>query len=529
MRILLVALLAWIAVPASAETWREAETRHFRIFSSGEEKALVKFSERLEQFHTLLQLATGANEANRRVVKVRVYLVPGIADVVRLVDQPGSNIAGFYSPREDGAIAVVPRSTGDGTFTGQLVLFHEYAHHYMLQYTPAAYPSWYVEGFAEIASTASFERKGAITFGKAASHREWELDGASRYPVTKMLDGTYIADRARKRGWSYGDAWLLTHFLTFNDARRGQLRAYLNAINSGRSHAEAARAFGDLADLQRQVSVYLSGGSFPYRAVPVDAGAAVAVNVRTLGPAEAALIDHTIEFGRRTDVPDEDDEEADDDGADAGKGKKAKEPKVPFETRRAEAERARARWIGEIEAVANRFPDETAGWLLLADARCAAEEWAACNAAAARALAIEPGNGRGLVRKAEAELATIDDLPADQQEAAVERARKAILTAMATDIDDPVAQLAFNRSYAGRPGPDGDSALTALMSAVQLVPQQSGPRLTLAGEWMARGRLRDARTILRPLAYAPHESGASRQAQRLIAEIDAQLASSDAE
>ena len=61
-----------------------------------------------------------------------------------------------------GAIAVVPRNTGtDGVFTGQLVLFHEYAHHFMLQYAPAAYPAWYVEGFAEVVSTASFERKGA--------------------------------------------------------------------------------------------------------------------------------------------------------------------------------------------------------------------------------------------------------------------------------------------------------------------------------------------------------------------------------
>lgn len=517
MRLLVTLLLIIIAVPAQAQTWREAETAHFRIFSSGEEKALVKFAERLEQFHKLLQLATGANEANRRLVKVRVFLVPTIGDVVQRIGRPGSDIAGFYSPREDGAIAVVPRSTGDGTFTGQLVLFHEYAHHYMLQYTPAAYPSWYVEGFAEIASTASFERKGAITFGKAASHRQYELDAANRYPVIKMLDGSYIADRERNRGWSYGDAWLLTHFLTFDDTRRGQLRAYLNAINAGRSHAEAAQAFGDLAELQRQVSVYLAGRSFPYRAVPIAQGAGGAVKLRTLGAAEAALIDHTIELGRRTALPDEDDEGTDQ--ADAGR--QAKAPKGSFEARLAAARQARAEWIGEVEAIANRHPGEPAGWLLLADARCVSEQYEACRSAAERALAVAPGNGRALVRKAEAELALVDTLPEDRRDAAVEQARSAIREAMARDGNDPLAQLAYYDSFVGTPGPDDDSALAALISAVQLVPQQSGPRLTLARELIARDRLREARAVLRPLAYAPHPSGASRTAQSMLADIEA--------
>ncbi len=215
--------------------------------SSSAEGDLRKFAVRLEQFHSLLGLATGVKDANRKVVKVRVFLVPSIAAVQKLYGAEYSSVAGFYDPRHDGAVAVVPRSTDDGTFTGQLVLFHEYAHHFMLQYSPAAYPSWYVEGFAEIASTASFERKGSITFGKAASHRQYDL--RDRYPSAKMLDGSYIADQKRGRGWSYGDAWLLTHYLTFTTSRPGQLRAYMNAVNAGKKPAEAAKVFGDLASV----------------------------------------------------------------------------------------------------------------------------------------------------------------------------------------------------------------------------------------------------------------------------------------
>lgn len=527
MRFIAALLFCLLAVPAQAETWREADTAHFRIFSAGDEKSLLRFSERLEQFHALLKLATGATEVNRRIVKVRVFLVPSISEVKELAGQPGSDIAGFYSPRDEGALAVVPRVTGDGIFTGQVVLFHEYAHHYMLQYTPAAYPSWYVEGFAEIAATASFERKGAITFGKAASHRQYELEAANRYPVTSMVDGTYIADRARNRGWSYGDAWLLTHYLTFDDSRRGQLRAYLNAINAGRSHADAAKAFGDLTALQREVNAYLSARNFSYRAVPIDQVASPKVELRVLGPAEAALINHTIELERRTGLPPKPGEDDDEDES-ASKRKHGDKPKADFDTRLAEAKASREKWIAEIEAAANRFSGEIAGWLLLADARCESEQFEACRAAASRALAIEPENGRGLIRRAEAEIALAENLPVEQQPAAIESARTAIVRAMAANRDDPLAQLAYYRSFAAAPRGTDDSALLALASAVQLVPQQSGPRLTLAAEWIARGRLREARALLRPLAYAPHQSGASRRAQAMIEEIDVKLAIAEA-
>lgn len=521
MRFIAALLLSLLATPVSAEVWREAETTHFRIFSSGDEKSLVKFSQRLEQFHNLLLLVTGTSDANRRIVKVRVYLVPSVEAVKRLYGKPGSDVAGYYSPRDDGAIAVVPRSTGDGTFTGQLVLFHEYTHHYMLQYNPSAYPSWYVEGFAEIASTASFERKDAITFGKAAQHRQYELDGMSRYPASRMLDGSYIADREKDRGWSYGDAWLLTHFLVFDSTRRPQLRAYLKDIGAGRSHAEAAQAFGDLTQLQREVSVYLAGRSFPYRAIPIQPGAEVAVTVRELGAAEAELIDRTIEFERRTELPQK---PADDEPAPQGlKAAKQTTPKPDFEKQLADAKKAREDWIAALEITANRFAGESAGWSLLADARCVSEQFEACAAAASRALAIDPSNVRALVRKAEAEIALARDLPDEEREAKVGAAQKTLLAAMAANPDDPLAQLGYYRSFAAMRRPANQGAIAALLLAVQLVPQQYGPRFALAAEWMARGQLRSARNVLRPVAFAPHESAASKQAQAMIAEIDAQL------
>lgn len=507
MRILLAALLLLFSAPSFAATWREAETTHFRIVSSGDEKSLRQFAERLEYFHILLRLATGANEASRPVVRVQVYLVPTIGDVKRLYGDMKSDVAGFYGPRDSGAFAVVPRTTGDGTFTGQLVLFHEYSHHYMLQYTPAAYPSWYVEGFAEIASTASFERKDAITFGKAASHRQYELDGGMHYPVTRMIDGSYLKDNEKGRGWSYGDAWTLTHFLTFSDTRRGQLRIYLSAINSGKKMSDAAQAFGDLGVLQREVSSYLAGRSFPYRAVPITEGSAGTITVRQLSPAEAAVIDLSIELSRRTELP--------------TKGKD--EEQAAFDQKLAKAKQQRDEWLAKVETVANTYPAETAGWLLLADARCSVDQYQACGAAADRALALVPDIERGMVRKAEAMIGLAKDLPGDKRQAQVLAAQALLLKANAAQPNDPLALYWYYASFGAMGRPADADGLMALITTVRLIPQLEKPRLQLAQEFIQRGRLRDARTVLRPLAYSPHESSASKLARELLDQVDAAL------
>ncbi|MBN8502567.1 MAG: hypothetical protein J0M19_15675 [Sphingomonadales bacterium] len=508
MRILLAAALFASSTPAFSAVWREADTTHFKIVSAGDEKGLLKFASRLETFHTLLRLATGANEADKPIVKVRVYLVSSIGDVQRLYGNSNGDVAGFYSPRVDGAFAVVPRSTGDGIFTGQLVLFHEYAHHYMLQYTPAAYPSWYVEGFAEIASTASFERAGAITFGKAALHRQYELEAGTSYPVSKMIDGTYMKDRAKGRGWSYGDAWALSHYLTFTDKRRGQFRGYLNGINNGKKMREAAEVFGDLNELQREVGSYLAGGSFPYRAVPIPEGAVRSIKLRELGLAEAALIDMSIEFERRTELPTKEDGESD----------------AVFERRLTKAKQERSDWISKIETIANRNSADPVAWLMLADVRCEIEEFETCETAADRVLAIASGNPRALARKAEAIMGKAADLPYDQRKARVLAAQELLLKANSIDSNDPVALYLFYKSF-GKMGVGADSdGLEALLTTVRLVPQLPGPRLTLAQEFMQRGRLREARLILRPLAYSPHENAAALRARALLDEVESKLA-----
>ena len=46
--------------------------------------------------------------------------------------------------------------------TADVILFHEYVHHFMLQHFSVAYPAWFVEGYAELFSNTRFERDGTI-------------------------------------------------------------------------------------------------------------------------------------------------------------------------------------------------------------------------------------------------------------------------------------------------------------------------------------------------------------------------------
>ena len=293
-RFLLTAAALLTPATASAQ-WREAETAHFRIISGGSEKQLADFARRLESVDALMRKANRAQD-DGHVNKVRVYLVNGVDDVQRAIGRVGSSVGGFYTVNEHGPFAVVPRRTTNeyGSFTPEVVLFHEYGHHFQLQYFPRAYPAWYVEGSAELFSTVGFRPDGKLVYGRAASHRGQSLAQSRWIPASVMLTGT--ADDYPDDADFYGQAWLLTHYLTFAPSRSGQLRQYLQAIDSGAPPADAAKAFGDLSQLSGEVRKYFEAANFPARLVPIEQPANPILKLRTLSPGEEALIPETIAY-----------------------------------------------------------------------------------------------------------------------------------------------------------------------------------------------------------------------------------------
>lgn len=480
--------LSLFAAPALAE-WREASSKHFLVYSEGSAQSLQEFATKLEKFDKAMRLRLGfPDEDLGPGNRVRVFVVDNMAAVQRLGRARGSGIAGFYSGRAGGSIAVVPRSNGAGgrnDLDPATILLHEYSHHMMLQSASAAYPAWFREGFAEFYSTARFEKDGSLGFGAAANHRAWSLVGMSPLPIELLFDpGRRKLSRDEWVATVYGRGWLLTHYLTFDRARSGQLSAYLKAINSGQGSLEAAEAtFGDLKALDRELKAYLKRRMIPYLPMKAELLRVQPVTVRTLRPGENAIMD--LWMRSQVGVTE----------ADAGQ--------VARDMRKAAAP----------------FPDDAAVQAALAEAEYDAGDLAAADAAAGRAIAADPKNIEALIYRARI---AFDRAKASSgaDAAAWKGVRRLIGQANRADPNHPEPLILYYRSFAAEGVAPTPLAVDGLLQAFALAPQDLGLRMNAARQLLVDGKAAEARRALAPIAFDPHGGPIAQSVAAVIARLD---------
>lgn len=477
MRFLIAVALLVMPTAVSAE-WREAKTDNFLIYGDKSEDSLARFAERIEAVHHLMAASEGLEQVENSV-PVKIYLYGDSSDMEEFTGQ--QNVAGFYRAGVGGAYAVVPENaSASGRTFASHVLFHEYAHHFMLQYYPGAYPAWYIEGRAELVGTADFDRNGTISYGKANENRAYTLQNATWVDVGDIVSRT--AEKLNASGFSfYAESWLLTHYLTFNEERRGQLAAYLNAINSGASMAEAAEAFGDLDRLNRDLRDYLRRQNFSYRNVPLPDDLATNIEFRTLSDGEIALLRDRIDFARSME----------------------KDEAIAF--------------LAAMRRTAAPYMDDPFVLQLLGEAELDLDNYDAAEAHARRLLAIVPEAARAnwLMGRVLLDRAEDGDRPDDQ----IKQARSFFLKANRANPRDPLPLIGFYDSYALLEQGATAEAVGGLESAMNLVPQAGGLRLKLASELLSRESEGDqalAALILRPLAFAPHGGNSAKKARAMI-------------
>jgi Flp pilus assembly protein TadD len=216
----------------------------------------------LEDYDALLRMLTGTR-ADPSPNKLRVYLVRGHAGLRQVANVPAS-VGGFYAAGTEGVAAFADISLDGDYVTSTELMFHEYAHHFMMQYhSEAAYPPWYVEGFAEYMMTARFTPRH-VEVGRPNPGRATWL--ASRYGWLSMEQVLFDSDRLGRGdvGRFYAQSWLVAHYLLSEPARTEQLRTYLRALNAGQApRAAFSAAFGiEPAELQRRVMTYTYRGMF---------------------------------------------------------------------------------------------------------------------------------------------------------------------------------------------------------------------------------------------------------------------------
>lgn len=488
----LAALSLATVTPAAAE-WRAYEARHFTIYSEGGEARAAELATRLEKYDRLMRMATGI--ASDDPVKVRIFEVASTDEIEEALGVSGTGIAGFYSSNSYGPFLVTPRRTSNGGryFTPLVVLQHEYAHHFMLQYFPATYPSWYVEGFAELIGSSTLEKDGRIMYGAPARQRGDQLV-ADWVPLQEAFGSD---DNVRDLD-PYGQGWAMTQFLTMDPVRSRQLRTYLQLLNAGKSNKVAATtAFGDLPRLNAEVRSHVQRGSWIVRPVAVQIDLPVLSGSRALSPAEVALLPAIMAF--------------DDDPLDTIR--KAGE-------REKEAKRRRAR-LETVRAVVARHPDDPFALAFLAEVAAVNGVNNEVDLATRRLLALQPDHVRGLVRRSLLLAEQARPLAPAARKAKAAEARAMAARANRIDPDDPMPLFAFYQSFnlAGET-PTGN-AVAGLEGALATLPNNDNLRLLLVEEYARQKRWAAAINVLVPLANSPHASPQRESARSRLAQLRA--------
>lgn len=463
-----------VALAAASQSawagWTEARSKHFVIYSEQHPKQLRQYAEDLERFDQAVRFLRGMEDPElTESGRLTVYVLPSQAAVASLVGAPGSGVAGMYIGRASGARAFVHRERDTGNFNAlqaQTVFFHEYLHHLMLQELDVAVPAWVVEGAAELYATASINKDGSVTVGRAAQHRAHGLFGADSLPVQDMVGARLQKMSDMQMEQLYGRGWLLTHMLTFEPSRKGQLSRYVMGIQNGMTALDSARsAFGDLKVLSKDLNRYLEQRKMLSLTLAANRFKVAPVALRPLSPAESAVLPVVMRSER-------------------GVGKKTA-PKVLVDARK----------------VAARFPGDPVVLAALAEAETDAGNHAASVAAADQALALRPSYAKPMIMKARALLASAEAEPAKADWRAI---RALIGRANRLDPDHAEPLMLFYRSYLEQGVEPTRNAVEGLLYAQRIVPQDGGLRMLAVRQLIADKKLAEARALFGPIANNPH-------------------------
>ncbi len=469
-RIAALILLA-VSLPAAAAQWRVATTENFRIYSTGSEKRLTETARLLEDYRDLLQGITNATKPVEAAPRLDIMLVGDMAEAVPF-GKIADNIAGLYAATADRIIAYADTNTD----LGQVVLLHEYAHHFMLGSTAAAYPAWYIEGFAEYFSTAQF-RPDSIQVGNADRNRSYALVAATWLPLETIL-AKRSPTNAEDAALYYAQSWLMTHYLFRAPGMAEKLGAYLTAVNRGDDSISAFKAHvaADLPDFQRKLHAYLTGSKITLSRFQRSPPEKLAVAVTTLPASADPMLRYLIALEQGV--------------------AKADAPKA----------------LAKINVAAAQFPGDDLALRTLALAELRLGDAATGKARIDSLLIAHPDDATLLRWRAEAERPLASG--ATPQSKTI--ARQLLVKSFKADSSDWRTMFDYVQLAQPWRGPLNPQTLEVAMRAYELAPQVAELAITTAAALAQAGRKDEAAIVLGPIAHNPHGGGAAEYASKMI-------------
>jgi hypothetical protein len=453
-----------MAAPAQARAsgeWLHTQTPAFSFYGRVGEKALRQMARELEDFDGLLRTLHSV-DGQGRGRPLPIYLVPRLFDLQKVV--PGLKAGGFYSATVGDIFAVVTLE-GDPD-ASRRVLFHEYTHHFMMQYAPAAYPAWLVEGYAEYFETARF-KPDSVELGVTNRSIAF-LRGQAWIPFDQILGRRA---RAASREYDvhafYAQSWLLTHYMMLDPERFARLARYTQAVAAGGDPValmpEAAGV--PLADLPRVLRSYMD--ALPGRRIARPPSTAGQLTVTRLPPSADDLILENQRLKRGVPTAD------------------------------------RPAMLALIRERASRYPGDRLADMTLARAESDFGDRAKAQRLLKKRIEADPRDvealqalGHSLMLQAHADRAQAPQL--------LREAREWFGKGFAVDPDNALLLYDFGVSRRGEPGFPSDNVLNVLLKAQQLAPQVGQFRIAAADALIRRDRFDEAVVMVEPVLNDPH-------------------------
>ena len=475
-----IGVMLMAAAPARAEFLR-AETEHFVIQGDVRRGEITEYARKVERFHAMLELFLPPETDEFTAPKLWIYMAANNATMRQAWPGVSENVGGFYS-RNDGRIYAVVDLSNEGN---DVTLFHEYAHHYMFQYHNEAYPGWFVEGFAEYFAPSDLGTS-RIRYGLWGDGRIYSLEDSRNWiPMQEVLTARPNLGSARRAAAYYAQAWLLTHYMLGDPARRSQFGAYLAAVSRGEESVAAFEAQTGLSPDQLATTLrsYLGRGITVYtlaQALPV-----AEVTVTALPPSTRDAIWLDLRSMRSLG----DDKDA---------------------------------LLQQVRTVAARHPGDRLATVTLAKYLLRTDLPAEAVTTLEPVIAADPADVEALWLMAGAEMDIADDMDDDTARLALMRqAQRRLAAAYAADPLDYRVYMAMARNRERAPGYPSDNDLNIALSAYRLAPQLGSTAYRAGRVLMAKGQYLEAVQVLSPLANNPHGGGDLASVRDLLVEARA--------
>lgn len=461
--------------------WYRAESANFIVYGDMSDQQVRNAAQSLEDFDLVLRALMRQAERPTET-KLEVYLVRNIRGLRVVAPGMSDDVGGFYTAGND-MIAAFSRYDRDMGLDRRTILFHEYAHHFMLHYFPAAYPGWYVEGFAEYVSTVEIVRRRA-TIGRPSDNRFAWLDvpGYEDFEIEHLIAPERVTRPTNLfMQQYYAYSWFAASYLSNTTERLRGLERYVALLGEGGDPVESFEpAFGiTVEQFGEELDEYRRGGGRS-RLLHIDMPTEMAPITVTRLPRSAN--DLLLPLARlRTSSADISDEDA-----------------------------------AEITQAAQAFINEPMARLVLARLAIRRGDNAGARGHLDALFSTQENHPEGRYLLAKMILDETEELSPDEARAGLVEARRHLVRSFREDPNYYPTLYLYALTFAGEYEPMSDDQLEVLARALELAPQADHIRMLLARELIRSEEYDLAVATLRPVIYAPHGGDSAMYARWLF-------------